>query len=114
MKQPYKKHYPEAVATTAEAVHNAFDSDGQVKALLQIEGLALYRHDEVTGVNIFELSGLQHRQCDMREAMKALGITDEELASNSRDIDLLGEKLFRVVQDHDLLNLLRTRVKFIG
>ena len=92
--------------------HDAFDNDGNVKALVRIEGLSLYRHDEVTGVNIFELAGLKRRAIDYPAMLDAIGISVDEREEPL--VSLLVETIDRAVQDHDLMNLLRKRVKFVG
>jgi len=106
------KAYAKTVNETAMA-HDAYDSEGNVKALLEIEGLSLFQHDEVTGKTIFELSGLKRRNCNMYEAMMALGFAHEELQDND-ELERLGDKIGRLVQDYDLLQLLKSRVKFVG
>lgn len=107
MATPKQAH---SVLETAEA-HNAFDEQDNVKALLKIEGLQVFQHDD-NGEIIFEMSGLKRREIDMHAALLALGITEEEL--DDETLDALGDKISRVVQDHDLMNLLRKRIKFIG
>lgn len=110
VKQAIPRPYPTFDAAKA---HDAFDSDGSVKALIKIEGLKFFQNDDA-GEQIFELSGLKRRDINMHDALIALGFTEEELTANDETLDQLGEKICRMMQDHDLMNLLRKQVKFIG
>ena len=102
----------ESVHATATAVHDAFEPNGNVKALIQVEGLSLYSHDEITGVNIFELSGLKRREIDYGMMLTALGFSEQE--REDPQVTVMVETIDRAVQDHDIMQLLKSRVKFIG
>ncbi len=107
-----RKYHPDQVAASAEAV--AVASDDTTSAFVQIKGLSFSHHDMTTGDAVFELKGLSRRHVNMRDALIALGITEQEMEEGSREIDDLGEAIGQVVQQHDLLKLLKSRVKFVG
>lgn len=100
-------------ATAFETVIQvAFDDRGVPKQLLTIDGLTLYRHDEVTGKTIFELSGVEPRDINWGVVLEQMGFEVGE--REDPQIQALVEKLHRAVADHDLMQLLLSRVKFIG
>jgi len=99
-------------ATVTAEPSDAFDSQGNVKAILRIDGLVPYQYDEVTGVHTFEMSGLSRRQIDYKVLLDALGFSDEERELPQTTV--LVETIDRAVQDHDLIQLLTKRVKFLG
>lgn len=109
-----RKYHPDQV--TAEAV--AVAADDSVSAFVQIKGLSFSHHDMTTGAATFELKGLSRRHVNMRDVLLALGITEQEMEDaelcGSHEIEDLGEEIGQVVQQHDLLKLLKSRVKFVG
>lgn len=104
-----KTAYATAVGT---ATHDAFDTHGVPKQLLTIDGLTLYRHDEVTGKTIFELSGVKPRDINWGVVLEQMGFEVGE--REDPQVQVLVETLHRAVSDHDLMQLLKSRVKFIG
>jgi hypothetical protein len=92
--------------------HDAFDDRGVPKQLLTIDGLTLYRHDEVTGKTIFELEGVKPRNINWGVVLEQMGFELGE--REDPQMQVLVEKMHRAVADHDLMQLLLARVKFIG
>lgn len=107
-----KTAYATAVGTVDSGTHDPYDHNGMPKQLLTIDGLALYRHDEVTGKTIFELSGVKQRNINWSIVLEQMGFEVDE--RESPQVQVLVETLHRAVADHDLMQLLKSRVKFIG
>jgi hypothetical protein len=92
------------------AVPDPYDNNGQPKVLITIDGLEVYRHDEVTGKLIFQLSGLNQKDRDWFEALNKLGY--EGLDDAGRES--LCDKISAILFQHDILAVLMDRVKAIG
>lgn len=96
-----------------DAVFNTDPHDmdsGEPKVLLEIDGLEVFRHDEVTGKTLFQLKGLTHKNRNWPEALEALGYKD----LSDRDCDDLADKISAVLFQFDITKVLLERVKAIG
>lgn len=94
---------------TAMPADSAFNADGSIKQLIKIEGLKVFSHDEVTGVTIFELSGLKTRHIEWYNVLNQLNYGKGEL--DDREADDLCEAIGRLVTEFDIARELKGRIK---
>lgn len=96
-----------------DAVFNTDPHDmdsGEPKVLLEIEGLEVFRHDEVTGKTFFQLKGLTYKNRNWFEALEALGYKDLSDSDSTR----LGDEISAVLFQFDVIKALTARVKAVG